>query len=103
MRRSLLALVALAACVPSPQPPTPDADASGVDASSLDAAPDTPTSACALACANLASLACAEGKSPACTSTCEKANGTLTDLHPACLVNARTKADARKCGSVACP
>jgi hypothetical protein len=99
-----LAAVALVACIPSPQPPTPDADASPPP-DTPDAAPELDAhrkSPCDLACANLVTLGCPEGKST-CAATCEKANGTVTDLHTSCLVNARTKADARKCGSVSCP
>lgn len=75
-------LVTLAsACPPSPQPPVTD-------------------TGCAGACENLERLGCGiQGCEPACT----KAQGTLTDIHPACLARAASKEEARACGSVRCP
>ena len=74
---------------PSPQPPAPVGDAGGT--------------LCSVACANLAGLDCPEGRAPNCTTTCEHAQDTrLTDLRPACLALAHTKAEARACGSVRC-
>jgi hypothetical protein len=96
--RTLFAAALLAvipACPPSPSPPD-----SGTDAGSLDAG----ASVCALACANLSVLGCAEGLDASCVATCEHAQSThLTDLHPTCLVSARSKQEARACQSVKCP
>ena len=67
-----------------------------------DAAPDG--CSCALACSNLASLGCQEGVAANCTATCQHVESSrLTELHPTCLSAAKTKAEARACGSVACP
>lgn len=121
MKFAVLATFALAmqACPPSPAPVPPDAsDASSPpppdppDASpTIDAAPPAPdastdggSSLCALACANLVALGCAEGKAPNCVATCQHTQASpITDLHTACVATKRTKADVRACGSVACP
>ena len=83
-------LLVVPACPPSPQPPAPVGDAGGT--------------LCSVACANLAGLDCPEGRAPNCATTCEHAQvERLTDLHPACLALAKTKAEARACKSVSCP
>jgi hypothetical protein len=88
------------ACPPAPGPilvsSNPDAAATYVDAS-----PDVKL--CAAACANLLALHCQEG-APSCFQVCTLVADTgLTDFHTACLVAATTQAQARACGSVACP
>lgn len=124
MRTRVLSLCLMAlcltapACPPAPVPPpdlVPEAGTdSAVDAiapSIPDAAPNPaqdalspPPSACAQACANLNALGCPEGaKLPDCVDTCLHADGKITNLAPACLATAKTKAAARKCGSVRCP
>jgi hypothetical protein len=101
----LIAAIALVACPPSPVPPDGGVDA-GPPSPEIDAAPpvEAGTSPCALACANLAAIGCKEGLAPSCTTACEHAQeARITDLHPACLAAAKTKASARACRSVACP
>lgn len=87
----VLGLVAAQGCPPSPAPP---------DANVGDAAPST----CAAACANLLSLGCHEGVAANCVSSCDYATSSrLTDLHAGCLAAAKSRAEARACGTVACP
>lgn len=89
-----LSAVLLGCPKPSPGPaPPPDASDGGED---LDAS----RASCAKACANLTSLGCPISDCPA---ACTKAQGTLTDLHPSCIAKAKTKEEARACGSVKCP
>lgn len=83
----------MAGCpLPDPHPPTPSAD--GGD--ELDAS----RTSCASACENLHRLGCPIAN---CEQSCAKAQGSLTDLHPACLSRADSKEAARACGSVRCP
>ena len=101
------------ACPPSPAPPKPDASDAAPPTPITDAQPpqeaslppppaDGGSTPCAAACANLAALGCQEGKAPNCRSVCEHSQGTITDLHPAELAKARTKAEVRAL-KVACP
>jgi hypothetical protein len=63
-----------------------------------------PPGSCSLACSNLKTLGCDEGIKTSCVSTCLSATlAKLTNLHTDCLGKARSKAEARKCGSVTCP
>lgn len=89
----LLCAVSLVACPYTdkpPAPPQPDASDSGA-----------PT--CASMCANLSAMGCPEGAA-GCDATCRHVQVTrLTDLPIACLSAARSKPEARACGSLACP
>lgn len=90
----LFVAVTIAGC-PNPPPPVPPPP--GYDGGEeLDASRAT----CGRACENLAHLGCAIGD---CEVACQKSQGTVTDLHPACLAKAQTKEEARACGSVKCP
>lgn len=113
IRIASLAVFALAmqACPPAPNPPAPDAsDAAVADAAPapVDASPppapadaSTPS---AQACANLARLGCAEGQVSNCAATLDHVAATkLTKIDVPCLIAAKSKAGAAKCGSVACP
>ena len=83
-------------CTPAPTPVTTAAADAGAS-----------TDPCTGACANLVALGCAEGSPDggvSCVATCQHAQATkVTDLKPSCLLSAKSKADARACGSVACP
>lgn len=104
MRYSIIILATiLVACPSHPTPPnepdvvvTPDDDG---DASDLDGAK---RSQCLRACSHLKTLGCPEGADPNCEPVCSHAQGTLTDLHTNCLINAKSKDDARACKSVRC-
>ena len=90
-----LAMLVIVQCTPTPVTPPTDG---GRDASSGDSG-----DAIARACQNLATLGCAEGNA-SCVTTMQHAQSTgITDLKPACLAAAKSKADVRACGSVACP
>lgn len=84
-------------CTPAPTPPT---SANVADAG----ASNDP---CTQACANLVAIGRPEGSSDggaSCVATCQHTQATkVTDLKPSCLAGAKSKADARACGSVACP
>ena len=101
---TLIGVAAIAGCPNGPVAPENPTDPDGgappialVEAGAGD---------CASACANLSALGCPEGNpsgGKSCAETCEHTQSThLTDLKPACLSAARTVADARACGSVAC-
>jgi hypothetical protein len=95
-----------------PPPPEPDvvvvppdthdaAPAPAQDASLPDAGPLDP---CQAACLNLKALGCLSSDVPTCTDVCRRVQDAgLTDLKPACLAAATSKAGARGCGSVRCP
>jgi hypothetical protein len=87
-----LAFVGCPKPTPGPNPP-PDASDGGDD---LDAS----RASCSKACANLTALGCPITD---CPTACVASQGKLTDLHPACLAKAKTKEEARACGSVKCP
>lgn len=71
------------------------------DAAPVDAGPPT---LCTLACLNLASIGCVEGKKTTCVATCQAAvNKQLIDFHPDCIAKQSTKSGVRGCGHVACP
>ncbi|MCL2779616.1 MAG: hypothetical protein FWD73_16620 [Polyangiaceae bacterium] len=98
MRLFLAGITALSllACQPAPKQPVQDAGDASVE---LDAA-----SPAAKACANLRRLGCAEGNDDSCVATIEHVQSArITDLHPDCLAEASTKAEARACRSVVCP
>jgi hypothetical protein len=91
--KNLLALCLLclactaSTCASSPQPvpPAPPADYSAI-------------------CAHLSDIGCPEGAAPNCASAFRHiAVGNMADLHPQCLLDATTRAQARACGSVDCP
>ena len=76
----------------------------GLGATCTPVPPLPSTGSCSDACANLAKLGCAEGTTGSCVATCEHTQSSrVTDLKPGCLLAAKTKADARACGSVTCP
>lgn len=83
MRIALLALaLTVPACPPSPTPPNPDGGS------------------CENACTSLAAAGCPEGTDSKCVPTCQHVEAAhLTDLHLSCLSSAKTKDDARKCGT----
>jgi hypothetical protein len=55
------------------------------------------------ACAALAAIPCAEGKSKNCAVSMRQADKAhLTKINPGCLASARTKAQAVSCGFVKC-
>ena len=60
---------------------------------------------CDTACNNLYILKCSEGEDVShCTKSCKIAQSDkITNLRPGCLSSAKTKEDARLCGSVKCP
>lgn len=92
-----LAMLVIPGCPSAPAAPdSGDADASFEPAEAA--------SSCAKACKNLAALGCSEGAAADCTVTCQRTQAArLTDLKPACLSTAKTKAGARACGpAVAC-
>lgn len=106
---TIACLVAAPACPPNPPaPPNPNDDGGPspiplVDAQGAPDAPNVNPSDCAKACANLFAIGCKEGEAGSCVPVCERANGTLTDLHPRELARAKTKEEARATKSVACP
>ena len=94
MKLATFALLAVGLSECPPSPTTTDAG----PPRALDAA----MSICGQACSRLADLGCAEGKAPNCEATCNK-SALLTTVHPYCLADAGSKAEARAGGSVACP
>ncbi len=55
-------------------------------------------------CAHLADIGCSEGADPGCVDTFTIFQGDrMAQLHPSCLMDASSRAQARACGSVACP
>ncbi|MGA9210472.1 MAG: hypothetical protein WB347_21940 [Terriglobales bacterium] len=75
----------------------------GASKCSSSSTPDAGTTICQAACANLATLGCAEGIDPTCVTTCTSAQTRgLTDLKPACLAAAIGVGDVQACGTVAC-
>lgn len=87
--RWILALVATAACTPSTGAPPPNPDA--------DIAIDP---ACTAHCAHAATLGCAEGASPACSSVCTVSEGSVVGraVDWACVDRASSAVAARACG-----
>jgi hypothetical protein len=76
---------------------------SGLDMSLPDLPEDSTLSLCRAACANLLALGCPEGKAPACAADCRMAQlGRITDLHPDKIAKAKSIAEVRAIGSVAC-
>lgn len=107
-------LVGLFGCPPHPVPPTPDADAAvfhvdagePIDAQPTDVGLGPDADEADRVCAQLAALGCPEAfpKTGTCAGTVRKTQAAkLTDLHPACLIAATSKAEARACKSVTCP
>ncbi len=72
----------------------------------MDAAGDALIDAweCVSVCAHLRSLGCPEGADGSkCETTCDRVQATkLTDLKTSCLLRAKSKEEARACGSVHC-
>lgn len=82
----LLALLAGCGTVPAPTP-TPGPDVTDYPA----------------VCQHLAELGCPEGNAPECAAAFQRfQEGRMTDLAPACLMAAKSPAEARACGSVLC-
>ena len=93
---AMLMLVSIAACYDATKPlppyqpiygPPPADDQSG-------------GASCAAACSRLLELGCPEGEG-ACAATCSRAS-ELRSLPLACWAAAKTKADAKACGSLRC-
>lgn len=90
--------------VPVPLPPNPapvvsDAGPTPPKPSHADAAPPKPSSPFELACANLARLACPEGKPTNCAAVLEHTQTSkLTPVDVSCLQAAPNAAAVRKCG-----
>lgn len=114
MKISILATMCLAACAacppkPNPDPigPVPDAEITASDSGTAGDAPAAQpdaSPAASVACANLRRLGCKEGLDPNCEVVFDRVlDAHLTDLRPACLTSAKTKAEARACKSVDCP
>ena len=58
----------------------------------------------AAVCQHLADLGCSEGAAPSCARVFERIEeARMSQLHPACLLDASSRAQARACGSVDCP
>lgn len=90
---------------PAPTPGVPDAEITVADAGVAIAEAGVPDAspAAAAACANLRRLGCSEGFN-SCESVFDQVlDAHLTDLRPACLTSANSKAEARACKSVKCP
>lgn len=118
MKLSLLAVVLLCGCPPSPQPPPTPPDASDArapvsDSSPEGAPPPGPLSQnCIAACAAMVAAGCREGKAPACgvTMTKVESDRLIRNGHglpvscTECADSAKTAADVKTiCGSSCTP
>jgi hypothetical protein len=75
-------------CKSGPQPVPTSVDA-GMDYAAL--------------CAHLKDIGCPEGEDPGCVDTFAIFQGDrMAQLHPSCLMDASSRAQARACGSVSC-
>lgn len=100
---SILALLVLFGCPPSPQPPAPDSSDAGMHPVAGDAGP-----ACVAACTKLSALACSEGDAIDCAVVLQHVQDSRLVRSPsgdalscACLAKASSRADVQACG-VAC-
>lgn len=101
----LLVPAIAAACAGCPTPPAPTPGVPDAAITTTDAAPSLPDASSDLvaACANMKTLGCAEGNDPLCPAVLgHGVDAHITRLDVPCLAGAKSKAEARGCGSVRC-